>query len=275
VETPRPPGSLPSGCAVAISLDPRTLGSAIDVLGGMLKSGQPKGARIFGIDPKTDLRRITGCKMSGRTGARYVVLMSGRIPVTLVETAVSDQKLGFKQETLAGIPIAGGPASWIARRGGVETGDGEFVLASDRDLLRASLVGPPAVYRLDLGAPFSVVVAGKEIRNRLAGKAGAEDEGLDRIQEVTVTLEPGAGAIAARAYLGDALLSEKLAQSFKPLLSKVAAGLVDPGKGAPEVTATIDSGDLILRTELPAGSWATLASRMLPGSSNAGRRAVP
>lgn len=260
--SPSPAGALPPGCVVAISLDPVALGPAIDALGGMIKAGAPRNGRIFGIDPKTDLRRITGCKMPARTS--YVALLSGRIPTALVEDAVSDLKMGLRPETLAGIPIAGGATSWIARRGGLDAGEGELVLASDRDLLRATLAGPPTSYRLDPGAPFSAVVAGQELRKILAAKAGSEDTGLYRIKEVTVTLQPGAGVIAIRALVGDAAVSEKLGRSLKPLLSKVAAGLVGPGQTAPDVTATIDSGDLILRAELAAGSWAAVAARILP-----------
>jgi hypothetical protein len=68
-------------------------------------------------------------------------------------------------------------------------------------------------------------------------------------------------------------VSEKLARSLRPLLSKVAAGLVGPGQTAPHVTGTIDSGDLILRAELPAGSWAAVAARMLPTLPTGGRAA--
>jgi len=272
VASPSPPGTLPAGCAIAVSLDPGALGPAIGLLGGMVRTGSGRGERIFGIDPKTDLRRITGCKMPGSARASYVVLMSGRISPDTVSTALADNRVGLRAETLAGIPIAGGPTSWLARRGGLDAEEGELVLASDRDLLRASLFGPPTAYRLDLGAPFAAAVAGEELRRILAGsKTGAEETGLDRIREVTVTLQPGADAIAIRAFVGDASWAEKLAQSLRPLIAKVAAGLVAPGQAAPEVAATIDAGDLILQTALPTGTWATLAARMAQPTSTRGQ----
>lgn len=257
-----PPGTLPPGCAVAVTLDPVALGPALELLGGMLKMGSAHDGRIFGVDPKTDLRRITGCKMAGSTRASYVVLMSGRISPELVRSAVSDARTGLRAETLAGVPVAGGTTSWIARRGGPDAGEGELVLASDRNLLGASLMAPPATYRLDLGAPFSAVVAGEELLRILAGKTGAGETGLDRIREVKVTLLPGASAFSIRALVGDASSAEKLAQSLRPLLSKAIAGLVGPGQDQPEVTATIDAGDLILQGALPSDTWTTLATRI-------------
>lgn len=272
VAAPSPPGTLPPGCAIAVTLDPVALGPAIDLLGGILKTGSAQGGRIFGIDPKTDLRRITGCKVAGSTRASYVVLMSGRISPDLVRSAVSDTRAGLRAETLAGVPVAGGATSWIARRGGPDARDGELVLASDRNLLGASLMGPLATYRLDLGAPFSAVVAGEELLRILAGKTGAGETGLDRIREVNVTLLPGASALSIRALVGDASSAEKLAQSLRPLLSKVIAGLVGPGQDQPEVTATIDGGDLVLQAALPSGTWTTLATRMAERPARAHRR---
>jgi hypothetical protein len=268
-----PAGALPSGCALAVGLDPVALGPAIDVLGGLIKAVARTNDAMLGIDPKTHLRRITGCKMPGRAvrgrAARYVVLMAGRIPPALVENAVADLSMGFRPETMVGLPIAGGPTSWIARRGsgtGADMGAGELVLASDRELLTATLVGPPTLYRLDPSALFSAVITGQELRSILAAQQSAGDTGLDRVQEVTVSVPSGARAIAIRAFVGDALVSEKLARSLKPLLSNIAASLVGPGQSPPEVTTTIDAGDLILRAELAAGSWNAIAARLLPSS---------
>ncbi|MEO5770327.1 MAG: hypothetical protein ABIS92_18365 [Polyangia bacterium] len=268
-----PSGALPSGCAVAIGMDPAALGPAIEVLGGLIKAVARTNGAVFGIEPKTHLRRIAACKMPGRATrghpGRYVILMSGRIPLELVESAVADQRRGFRRETLAGLPIAGGPTSWIARRGsssaGADASAGELVMASDRELLRETLVGPQNSYRLDPDAPFSAVIAGQELRAILATQQGAGDTGLDRIQEVAVTVPPGARVVRIRAFVGDALVSEKLARSLKPLLSNVAASLVGPDRSPPEVTTTVDAGDLILHAELADGSWDAIAARLLPG----------
>jgi hypothetical protein len=261
-------GTLPAGCAVAMTLDPVALGPAIDVVAGMMRAGTGTNGAAFGIDPKTDLRRMTGCRMPGRHGKRYVVSMVGRISAAVVENAVSDPRMGFRSETLAGIPVAGGASSWIARRGGTDAREGELVLASDLALLRETLVGPSGSYRLDLSAPFSAVVAGQELRNVLAAQPGVEETGLDRIRELTVTLTPGARAIAIRAFVGDVQVSQQLARSLKPLLAAVATRLVGPGLTPPDLTTEIDAGDLILRAELATGSWNAIAARLLPRSSS-------
>ncbi len=83
-----------------------------------------------------------------------------------------------------------------------------------------------------------------------------------------MTLTPGGRAIAIRAFVGYAQVSEKLARSLKPVLSTVASSLVGPGQTPPELTTQIDAGDLILRAELAPGSWNAIAARLIPRSGH-------
>ena len=262
------PGTLPEGCSIVAHLKPSELGTLGTLLGRLMSTPVSRIA-VPGLDLNHGANEVTFCRLAAPVNAvsqQFVVLVSGGVKADFMKRVADLQHLTLERDTVARVPVLGHDRLWLARRGS-DGESGELVLASQLDVLRATLVGPAGVYTRGDASPFSMVISRGELERittvaSASSTRNADGSRLGVAREVQFNLSPSGDDLTARFVVGDAASARRLTELVQPAL----ASLIRQSAGSfahdqPDVSVSVEAGDAVARVHLPKGSIESLIQR--------------
>ena len=255
-------GSLPSGCAIVATVNRATIGGLGNVADGLL--GTASQSTLPGLDLRRSVRRITFCRMAGRPTATSepatVFLLSGPTPAELL-LAASRVGGDVGHETIDGIPVMRRALVWMAERGQNDK-EGEVVVASDRELLRATLTGSSATYSLDPQMALSIVLNQKDVQQFLIKRTGSAVSPLAVVQEIRIGLLPSDTTLVTRFVIGDGTAAGQFADAIKPALTTIVGRALGGEGPRPDISIDVEDRDVVARVNVPPDAMTTLTNRI-------------
>lgn len=256
------------------ALDRRAFAQIGDAATRLLEVSAAPSASLAGLDLRRDIRYLRYCKMPAPAGAApgkvnsFVVLMSGAIPANAIAAAAAAPNAPAKLQDLDGVSVLATDRVWIARRGSTAN-DGELVMATNRELLRAALFDQPESYDTDPGFPLSIVMAPSGVRTVFASSEQGDASPLATVRRLHIDLQTGAVGVIARFVVGDTDKAHALARDVAPALDALVRKLA--GEPAPKVSIDVADRDVLAHVDLPPGVLQALALRL----NVRGRHGIP
>lgn len=269
-----PAGTLPQGCAVVATVNvaaSAAVGVAVrGLIDGMMATQLDALRGVPGVELAQDVKQVTLCKFDVAGGsAPFVMLVSGARAASLFDAATATGG-SWQRSTVAGVAMVSRGRVWGATRA-TAGNEREVVWASDAELLRQALVGPPGAYQLERALPFSAIIGGAALAPLRAAPPAGGPSGLESVQQVRLSLLTDSSALTARLILGDRSVSDRLASALVPFLGRLAQQMVGARGVAPRVSAENVGGDVVATIALPSGSLegvlASFARGRVPRSS--------
>lgn len=255
-------GTVPPGCVVLADLYPARLGALAASADALMTSPARRHLELAGVDLSRDVRQVTLCQFGATPGnpsaPAFVLLVGGRIPTRLIDTLAAAQSQPMERETIAGLPSLGHDRVWIARRGQPDAG--EMVVASDRALLRTTLVGATGEYQHDRESPLSVTMAESQVQRIVAGYTGGATSPFGSVRQIRFSVPVALDELLIRFTVGAS--PQDLLVAMQPAVTALVKQMMTVGEPAPEVKAGIEGSDVVFHVGLPPGALQALATRI-------------
>lgn len=264
-----PAGTLPVGCSMVAHLKPSELGP-IGTLFGRLLAAPVSRIKLPGLDLNRGVNEVTFCRLpapaSESLSPEFVMLISGGLPSGFMQQLAEAQHQKAEIDPVARVPVLGHERLWLARRS-TDGQFGELVLASNRDSLRTTLVGPAGSYTRDGSSPLAVVMMRGELERistvaSATSTRNADGSRLGVAREVRVNLSPSGDDLTARFVIGDAASAQRLTALVQPALSAFMRQAAGPSSQA-DVSVSVQDGDTVAHVHLPKGSIESLIQRAI------------